>query len=444
MSADAAGGSFRPGEVRGADAGVPGARDADVREAVAGAARDERAAVVATLIRVTGDWDLAEECAQDALAKALVDWPRTGVPRVPGAWLTTVARNRAIDRLRRARVERRLLQGIADEPADAEPAADTAADDLFGDDRLRLVFTCCHPALSPDARVALTLRTVAGLSTADIARSFLVTEETIRKRLVRARAKIRAAAIPYRVPPRELLPERTAGVLAVVYLLFTRGYAASGDRLLRVDLMAEAVRLGRLLLALLGESPEVLGLVALMLLQGSRSAARTDAAGDPVTLEHQDRALWDRDAILEGTRLIDRAEVLLARGGERPGPYLLQAGIACLHATAPSVEHTDTTAIVRLYDALLALTPSPVIELNRAIAIAMADGPAVALPLVEALDAAGALAAYPPLPATRADLLRRLGRADEAAVHYRRALDIAPSDAERRHVSRRLEELGGG
>jgi RNA polymerase sigma-70 factor, ECF subfamily len=393
---------------------------------------------VAALIGMTGDWDLAEECAQDAFARALQTWPRDGVPRRPGAWLTTVARNRALDRLRRSTAEAAKLREVAAlAPADDPLASDSLDDDSgIRDDRLRLMFTCCHPALPLEARVALTLRTLAGLTTAEIARAFLIPEQTMAKRLVRAKHKIRNARIPYRVPPPELLPERVSGVLAVLYLLFNEGYAASaGADLVRQSLCAEAIRLARALAQLMPDEPEALGLLALMLLHHARRAARVDRAGDLVTLEDQDRTRWDRHEIDEGTNVLEAA---LRRG--QPGPYELQAAIAACHATAPDAAATDWAQIAALYERLARLTPSPVVELNRAVAVAMADGPAVGLELVGQIEASGALAGYYLLPATRADLLRRLGRFPEAAASYRAARDLATTDAERRYLDRRLTE----
>jgi RNA polymerase sigma-70 factor (ECF subfamily) len=413
-----------------------------VRE-VEAAFRQEWGQVVATLIRMTGDWDLAEECAQDAVAQALATWPRDGVPRNAGAWLTTTARNIARNRLRRAGVEAAKLRQLAEVPEPEAAAGDDSAigdDSGIGDDRLRLIFTCCHPALPLDGRVALTLRTLAGLSTAEIARAFLVPEATMAQRLVRAKRKIRAAAIPYRVPPEHLLPERLTGVLGVVYLLFNEGYAAaSGAEVVRGDLCAEAVRLARTLVGLMPGEPEVLGLAALLLLHDSRRAARVDADGELVTLEEQDRERWDHAMIEEGTALLD--EALRRRA---PGPYQVQAAIAACHATAAKPDDTDWVQIAGLYARLARMTPSPVVRLNRAAAVAMARGPAVALELVRELDRSGELAGYPLLAATRADLLRRLGRTAEAADAYREALEQAGTEAERRFLERRLEEVGAG
>jgi RNA polymerase sigma-70 factor (ECF subfamily) len=409
----------------------------DVEAAVAHAFREEWGRVVATLIRVTGDWDLAEECAQDAFTLALERWRRDGVPRTPGAWLTTTARNRALDRLRRAATGAAKLQEVAvlsqpDEP----PARD---DSGIVDDRLRLIFTCCHPALATEAQVALTLRTLTGLTTAEIARAFLVPESTMAQRLVRAKRKIAQAGIPYRVPPAHLLPERTNAVLAVLYLLFNEGYSASeGADLVRRGLCAEAIRLARTLVALMPDEPEAVGLLALLLLQDARSTARVDEKGDLVPLEEQDRARWDRDAIDEGAALVEAA---LRR--RRPGPYQVQAAIAACHATAANPAATDWTEIAALYGELARMTGSPVVELNRAVAIAMAEGPAAGLAIVDALHESGALRGYHLLPATRADLLRRLDRADEAAAAYRDALALAATDTERRYLTRRLAEVGG-
>ncbi|MEA2972754.1 MAG: hypothetical protein QOG82_1212 [Actinomycetota bacterium] len=417
----------------------------EVEAAVARAFREEWGRVLATLIRTTGDWDLAEECVQDAFARALERWPTDGVPRNPGAWLTTTARNRALDRLRRdavgaAKVREAAVNAPDDDGGPADPDdgdADAGGDSGIVDDRLRLMFTCCHPALALDARVALTLRTLGGLTTTEIARAFLVPEPTMAQRLVRAKRKIRHAAIPYRVPPAHLLPERTASVLAVVYLLFNEGYAATaGADLVRVGLCAEAIRLGRTLAQLMPDEPEALGLLALMLLHDARRAGRVDAGGDLVPLDAQDRSAWDRDAIDEGVALLDAA---LRRG--EPGPYQVQAAIAACHATAPTAADTDWAEIAGLYRQLARFLPSAVVELNRAVAVAMADGPAAGLALVERLEASGALPGYHLLPATRADLLRRLDRFADAAAAYRQALALAANEADRRYLTRRLAEV---
>ncbi len=413
----------------------------DVKAAVDAAFRDEWGRVVATLIRTTGDWDLAEECAQDAFAMALQRWPKDGIPGRPGAWLTTAARNRAIDVLRRKAVGAAKLREVAAMSLPPEPSAYEGETDHSGvpDDRLRLMFTCCHPALALEARVALTLRTLAGLTTAEIARAFLASEPTMAKRLVRAKQKIQHAGIPYRVPPAHLLPERTPGVLGVLYLLFNEGYAATaGADLVRQNLSAEAIRLARVLARLMPDEPEAAGLLALMLLHDARRAARLDAAGDLVTLEDQNRALWDAAKISEGVAILEAA---LRLG--RPGPYQVQAAIAACHATAPSADRTDWPQIAALYERLVSFLPTPVVELNHAAAVGMARGPLAGLELVEALEASGQLAGYHLLPATRADFLRRLGRASAAAAAYREALDLVSTDAERRYLSRRLAEVTG-
>ena len=402
------------------------------RDAVGEAFRAEWGRIVATLIRLTGDWDLAEECAQDAFAQALVRWPADGVPERPGAWLTTTARNRALDRMRRRAAEAARLRSIAPTVSEEAPAPAGWEEDPVPDDRLRLMFTCCHPALPMEARVALTLRTLAGLTTTEIARAFLVPEPAMAQRLVRAKRKIRNARIPYRVPPAHLLPERTSSVLGVLYLMFNEGYSASaGSDLIRRSLCAEAIRLARVLVDLMPDEPEARGLLALMLLHDARRPARLDPGGDLVLLENQDRARWDHAEIEEGVRLV------AASPGR--GPYRIQAAIAACHDTAPTAADTDWPTIAALYGELARLVPSPVVELNRAVAVAMADGPAAGLVLVEGL--AGRLDGYHLLPATRADLLRRLGRTDEAARAYREALELAPTDAERRFLAGRLSDI---
>ncbi|WP_233711972.1 RNA polymerase sigma factor [Kribbella turkmenica] len=384
--------------------------------------RQEWGQVVATLIRVTGDWELSEECAQEAFAAALERWPRDGVPDRPGAWLTTTARNKAVDWLRREAVGAAKLKEVA--------ALDHASGQPYDvpDDRLRLMFTCCHPALAMEARVALTLRTLAGLSTAQIARAFLVPEPTMSKRLTRAKQKIQHAGIPYRVPPAHLLPERMPAVLAVLYLLFNEGYSD----VVRSSLSSEAIRLARLLVQLMPDEPEAAGLLALMLLHDARRDTRLDADGVLVTLEDQDRTRWDHSLITEGENLLEAA---LRRGA--PGPYQVQAAIAACHASARTAADTDWPQITALYGRL---KQTPVVALNRAVAIGMADGPAVGLRLVDDL-AAGPLAGYHLLPATRADFLRRLGRFQEAATSYREAIALATTDAERRYLERRLAEV---
>jgi RNA polymerase sigma-70 factor (ECF subfamily) len=383
---------------------------------------------------VLGDFDRAEEAVQEAFVRALETWPRDGIPDNPGAWITTTAKRRAIDRIRREENLKRKTQTLQ-VLADLE-ALGGSEDDVSGipDDRLRLIFTCCHPALAMEARVALTLRTLGGLTTAEIARAFLVPEPTMAQRLVRAKHKIRRAGIPYRVPPPELLTERLPGVLAVLYLVFNEGYSTTSGPLVRADLCEEAIRLARVLDRLMPDQPEVRGLLALLLLQHSRREARTDATGDLVLLEDQDRAGWDHEAIDEGLALLDDA---LAR--RRPGPYQVQAAIAALHARAPRPEDTDWPQIAALYGALARMTPSPVVELNRAVAIAIADGPERGLPLIDALG--NRLADYHLFHAARADLLRRLGRRSEAAGAYRTALELAANPVERQYLRRRLAEL---
>jgi RNA polymerase sigma-70 factor (ECF subfamily) len=408
---------------------------ADAGSHVEAVFREEWGRIVASLIAMTGDWDLAEECAQDAFTRAVQAWDRDGVPARPGAWLTTAARNRAVDVLRRRANETvKLRQALLLAPAEEPPAAEP--DDIT-DDRLRLIFTCCHPALPLEARVALTLRTLAGLTTAEIARAFLVAEPTMAQRLVRAKRKIHNARIPYRVPSASLLPERLSGVLAVLYLLFNEGYTASyGPDLVRPELSAEAIRLTRLLATLMPGEPETMGLLALMLLQDSRRAARTSDSGAPVPLAEQDRDRWNRAAIEEGLRILASIP-----GREQTGPYRIQAQIAACHARAAQPEDTDWAAIAGLYAELAAFTPSPVVELNRAVAVAMADGPAAGLAIADDLAASGQLAGYHLLPAVRADLLRRLDRPAEAAQAYRTAIDLAGTDPERHFLKRRLAEI---
>jgi RNA polymerase sigma-70 factor, ECF subfamily len=399
----------------------------DIRAAVASAYSDEWGQVVATLIGVTGDWDLAEDCAQDAFAAALATWPRDGVPNRPGAWLTTTARNRAIDRLRRdAAGSAKLRELVVTQEPDAPPAEE------IPDERLRLIFTCCHPALPFPARVALTLRTLAGLSTAEIARAFLAAEPAMAKRLVRAKRKIREAGIPYRVPPAELMPQRLAAVLAVLYLIFNQGYdEQDGPR----ALTTEAIRLARVLIRLMPQEPEPRGLLALMLLHEARRPTRTDD-GVLVTLENQDRSRWDRLLISEGTETLDQTLAM-----RRAGPYQLQAAIAACHATAPDVASTDWPQIAVLYTELARLAPSPIVDLNRAVAVAMADGIPAGLALVDEIAASGRLDGYHLLPAARADLLRRAGRAVEAKAAYEEARRLAPTEAERRYLAERLHDL---
>jgi RNA polymerase sigma-70 factor (ECF subfamily) len=394
-------------------------------EAVAAVFREEWGRTVAILIRAVGDIDLAEDAVQDAFAIALERWPRDGVPANPGAWITTTARNRAVDRLRRARTFAAKQEALG-RLAALTPGADDEEEEMSSipDERLALIFTCCHPALSLEAQVALTLRLLGGLTTPEIARAFLTPEPTMAQRLVRAKRKIRAAGIPFRVPADHLLPERLAAALATLYLIFNEGYSSFRD-----DLAREGIRLARMVARLMPDEPEAMGLLALMLLQDSRRAARLDAQGELVLLDDQDRSLWDRAEIDEGTALVEQAQ-----RRRRPGPYQLQAAIAALHAE----ETTDWRQIAALYGALWQLTPSPVVELNGAVAVAMADGAERGLALVDAIDG---LEGYRPYRAARADLLRRLGRDDEAAAEYARALQLEPDGAERSFYERRLREL---
>jgi RNA polymerase sigma-70 factor (ECF subfamily) len=389
------------------------------------ATRESYGRIVATLIRITGDWDLAEDCAQEALAAALERWPADGVPANPGGWLMTVARNRAIDVLRRAAVERRKLREIA-VLADPAPAENQGEDVV--DDRLRLIFTCCHPALPLEARVALTLRTIAGVPTADIANAFLVSESTMTRRLTRAKSKIAQAGIPYRVPAGRALAERLPGVLAVLYLLFTQGYNASGEP----AFADEAIRLARLLERLMPEQSEVSGLLALFLYQHSRRDARRDADGNLLTLDKQDRARWDHAAIAEGDGILARTTV--------NGPYVLQARIAACHAAG----ETDWPAVARWYDDLVRLQPSPVIELNRAVAHGFAHGPAAGLKLLAEARSGGALDGYPPAVAAEAELTARSGDRGRAVSLFRRAAEMAGSEPERRALLERAAEIETG
>ena len=400
--------------------------------------REEWGRIVATLIKLVGDFDLAEECAQEAFTAAVDQWAETGVPDNPRAWIIQAAKNKAIDRIRRkqnyaAKLESYVASGFFREVD--EPDYDT---DEIPDDRLRLIFTCCHPALAPEAQIALTLRTLCGLETDEIARAFLVPPATMAQRLVRAKRKIRDAGIPYAVPEKKEMPARLDAVLTVIYLVFNEGYAATrGGTLVRTDLSTEAIRLGNLVRTLMmPRAPaEVTGLVALMMLHDARREARLDAAGDLVLLEHQDRRLWNRGQIDAALPLVE--EALAAE----PGPYALQAAIAAEHCKAKRAEETDWRAILGLFDLLQRVQPSPVVALNRAVAVAMVAGPGAALALVEGL--AGDLEEYHLLHAARADLLRRLGEAGEAAKSYRRALELVTNDSERRYLKRRLRQVAG-
>ncbi|HEY7316911.1 MAG TPA: RNA polymerase sigma factor [Candidatus Binatia bacterium] len=407
-----------------------------LRESVEAIYRAESRRVLATLIRLLGDFDLAEEALHDAFTAALAQWPKEGVPNNPRAWLVSTGRFKAIDAIRRRARFDASLEAFADrlDSRTSDPAEHS--DESVEDDRLRLIFTCCHPALSPEASVALTLREVCGLTTEEIARAFLTHPPTLAQRIVRAKAKIRDARIPYQVPSPDDLPDRLDTVLQVIYLVFNEGYSASsGASLTRSDLSGEAIRLGRLLMELLPE-PEVVGLLALMLLQESRRAARTSATGDLVLLEDQDRSLWNRDQIVEGKLLLEQA-----LSSRRFGPYTLQAAIAAVHAEAPNATATNWAQIVALYSLLARVQPSPVVELNHAVAVAMSEGPKAGLKLIDAILARGELADYHLAHSARADLCRRLGKTAEARASYQKALALSQQEPERRFLERRLREL---
>jgi RNA polymerase sigma-70 factor (ECF subfamily) len=411
-----------------------------VSDAIADAFREERAIVLATLIRQAGDFQLAEDAVQDAFEAAITQWRRDGIPANPGAWITTTARRRAIDRLRRNRSiadrAERLAELMHLDTQEEEPSMDDES--TIVDDRLQLIFTCCHPALDMSARVALTLRALGGLTTGEIARAYLVAEPTMGKRIVRAKRKIADANIPYRVPADEDLPDRLRGVLRVVYLIFNEGYAAAeGDRLVRGELCDEAIRLGELLCRLMPDDAEVWGLLALMLLHDARRAARVDPSGRFVAFDAQDRSLWDQDRIRAGLATLDRAVRL-----RRPGEYQLQAAITAVQVHEPDPEATDWAQIAELYGALVALNPSPVIELNRAVAVGMASGPAAGLELLEPLLADATLERYQPLHAAHAELLSRAGDAEAAASAYERAIALTANAVERAELERRLDALG--
>jgi RNA polymerase sigma-70 factor (ECF subfamily) len=407
----------------------------EIRDTVDSVYRAESRRVFATLVRLLGDFDLAEEALSDAFAAAVAQWPTQGVPANPRTWLVSAGRFKAIDTMRRrARFDASLTELANRINTVSEPNVDR---DEIEDDRLRLIFTCCHPALSPEAQVALTMREVCGLTTEQIASAFLTTPTTLAQRIVRAKSKIRDAAIPYQIPSREDLPDRLHTVLQVIYLVFNEGYSASsGESVTRADLSQEAIRLGRLMVELLPDA-EVLGLLALMLLHESRREARNSAGGEIILLDDQDRSLWNREHIDEGKQLVERAFA-----SQQFGPYMIQAGIAAIHANAETASSTDWSQIVGLYDVLARISPSPVVELNRAVAVAMRDGPAAGLELVDAILTRGELADYHLAHATRADFCRRLGKTADARTSYQQALRLARQEPERRFLAGRLAELG--